>query len=543
MSITENDVNTPLDSACTDAGRRQVLKGIVGGVIAGSLPGVAWSAAAQPALAGAQKPAKATGEIVDWSAAQLSLAIHGRQVSCRDVMAAYLARIEQLNPTYNAIVALRDPDSLLKEASAFDAKLKAGDSLGWLHGIPQAPKDLALTKDIVTTFGSPLLQKNQPKVDSIHVARARAAGALMIGKTNTPEFGLGSQTYNPVYGPTRNPYNRQKTSGGSSGGAATALALRMLPVADGSDFGGSLRNPAAFCNVYGMRPSQGRVPRSPADEVFISQLGYSGPMARTVPDLALLLATQSGLDLSDALSLEISAELAALTPHNVEHALQSRQTGKKIGWLGDWGGYLAMEPGILELCEKALGNLAGQDMVVEPLKSPFSPESLWDTWLVHRHFGIGNGLLKYYEDPTKRALLKPEAIWEIEGSLKLSAADFFNASKARSAWYKTLVTLFETYDYLAVPTAQVFPFDINEHWPKQINGHSMDTYHRWMETCFPWTLSGSPIISVPVGFGPQGLPMGMQLIGRSRDDLGLLKLAYAYEQHNDWVNTKRPVLQ
>lgn len=542
MSTTENHTTTPHVPPTTDTGRRQILKGIVGGVIAGSLPGAAWSATAQPALASRKKTLSAKGEIVDWSAAQLSLAIHARQVSCQEVMQAYLARIEQLNPTYNALVALRDPDNLLKDASALDARLKAGASLGWLHGIPQAPKDLAMTKGIVTTFGSPLLQTNQPKVDSIHVARARAAGALMIGKTNTPEFGLGSQTYNPVYGATRNPYNRQKTAGGSSGGAATALALRMLPVADGSDFGGSLRNPAAFCNVYGMRPSQGRVPRSPADEVFISQLGYSGPMARTVPDLALLLATQSGLDLSDALSLETSAELAALTPHNVEHALQSHQRGKKIGWLGDWDGYLAMEPGILALCEKALGNLAGQGMVVEPIKPPFSPQSLWDIWSVHRHFGIGNGLLKYYEDPAKRALLKPEAIWEIEGSLKLSAADFFNASKARSAWYKTLVTLFETYDYLAVPTAQVFPFDVDEHWPKQINGRAMDTYHRWMETCFPWTLSGSPIISVPVGFNDQGLPMGMQLIGRPRDDLGLLKLAYAYEQHNDWVNTRRPTL-
>lgn len=539
MSINENGLNTALDPAHLNPGRRQIMKGLVGGIVASALPATAWSSAPTTQTTQSSK-AKPMGEIVEWSALQLSLAIHARQVSCREVMEAYLARIDQLNPTYNAIVAMRDHPQLLKDADLYDAQLKSGNSMGWLHGIPQAPKDLALTKDIVTSFGSPLLQHNQPKADSIHVARARAAGAIMIGKTNTPEFGLGSQTYNPVYGPTRNPYDPSKTSGGSSGGAATALALRMLPVADGSDFGGSLRNPAAFCNVYGMRPSQGRVPRSPADEVFISQLGYSGPMARTVADLALLLNTQSGVDLSDALSLDTDSRLCALTPATVERSLQSSLAGKKIGWLGDWDGHLAMEPGILPLCETALRNLASKGVLVEPLKSPFPPEQLWDIWLVHRHFGIGNGLMKYYEDPAKRKLLKPEAIWEIEGSLKLSAADFFNASKSRSAWYKTLVTLFDTYDYLAAPTAQVFPFDVNEHWPKEIDGRKMDTYHRWMETCFPWTLSGCPIISVPVGFGPHHLPIGMQLIGRPRDDLGLLKLVYAYEQHNDWVNTIRP---
>lgn len=539
MSITEKTADDVYRLAETEMGRRNLVKGMVGGLIASAVPGLAWSAGDAGVAIATKHP---EGTITDWSAAQLSLAIHARQVSCREVMTAYLDRIERLNPTYNAIVALRDRSVLLGQADASDALLKAGKSAGWLHGIPQAPKDLALTKDIPTTFGSPLLRNNQPAVDSIHVARARAAGALMIGKTNTPEFGLGSQTYNPVYGATGNPYDASKTSGGSSGGAAAALALRLLPVADGSDFGGSLRNPAAFCNVYGMRPSQGRVPRSPADEVFISQLGYSGPMARTVADLALLLGTQAGEDLTDALSLASDPALTALGPRNVEQQLGGLGKGRKIGWLGDWDGYLMMEPGILPLCENALKSFPALGVEVDTLKPPFSADDLWKTWLVHRHFGIGNGLMKHYKDPEKRKLLKPEAIWEIEGSQSLSAADYFAASTTRSAWYKTLVGLFKTYDYLAAPTAQVFPFDISEHWPKQINGRAMDTYHRWMETCYPWTLAGCPIISVPVGFGPQGLPMGMQLIGKPRDDFGLLKLAYAYERANDWVNRKPPAV-
>lgn len=524
--------------------RRQWL-----GQLAGAVLTTAAATSAMSRNAGAATPSSgATGQassgapdpVVLMPAWQLSREIHARRVSCREVMSAYLAHIGRVNPAANAIVALREHDALMQEAAAADQALAAGKSAGWMHGMPQAPKDLALTRGIRTTFGSPIFKDNVPATDAIIVERARKAGAILIGKTNTPEFGLGSQTFNPVYGATRNPYDATRCAGGSSGGAAAALALRMLPVADGSDFGGSLRNPAGFCNVYGFRPSMGRVPYGPTPEVFIQQLGYEGPMGRTLADVALLLATQAGPDPRTPLALEQDPVLARLNPDNVMASLGADLKGKRIAWLGDWDGYLPMEDGILPLCEQALQAFPAFGVAVEKIKPPFAPERLWKTWLVHRHFLVGNGMLPFYRDPARRAQLKPEAVWEIEGALKLSASDVFAASAERSAWLQALQQVFASFDYIAVPTAQVFPFDVREPWPKSIAGRQMDTYHRWMEVVFPWTLSGCPAISVPVGFGREGLPMGMQLIGRPRDDLSVLRLARAYEQERDWVGRHLP---
>jgi len=263
-------------------------------------------------------------------------------------------------------------------------------------------------------------------------------------------------------------------------------------------------------------------------------------MGRTVADVALLLATQAGPDPRTPLALAQDPVLATLTPDNVNAGLATDLKGKRIAWLGDWDGYLPMEDGILTLCEQALKAFPAFGVGVERIKPPFPPERLWKTWLVHRHFLVGNGMLPFYRDPAKRALLKADAIWEIEGALKLSGEDVFAASAERSAWNQALQQVFGTYDYIAVPTAQVFPFDVREPWPKEVAGRRMDTYHRWMEVVFPWTLSGCPVISVPVGFGQAGLPMGMQLIGRPRDDMSVLRLARAYEQERDWVNRHLP---
>jgi len=528
-------------------GRRQWLGHLAGAAVAAAATGAMASRPAQAASAGPVPAASgtATGNsapdpIVMLPAWQLSREIHAGHLSCRQVMSAYLAHIDHVNPAINAIVALRERDTLMREAAAADEALAAGKAAGWMHGMPQAPKDLALTRGIRTTFGSPIFKDNVPATDAIIVERARKAGAILLGKTNTPEFGLGSQTFNPVYGATHNPYDTTRTVGGSSGGAAAALAMRMLPVADGSDFGGSLRNPAGFCNVYGFRPSMGRVPYGPTPEVFVQQLGYEGPMGRTVADVALLLATQAGPDPRTPLALGQDPVLTTLTPDNVMAALAADLKGKRVAWLGDWDGYLPMEDGILPLCEQALQAFPAFGVGVEKIRPPFSPERLWKTWLVHRHFLVGNGMLPFYKDPAKRALLKSDAIWEIEGALKLSGEDIFAASADRSAWYQALERVFSTFDYIAVPTAQVFPFDVREPWPKQIAGRQMDTYHRWMEVVFPWTLSGCPAISVPVGFGAKGLPMGMQLIGRPRDDVSVLRLARAYEQERNWVGQHIP---
>ncbi|WP_418230198.1 amidase [Burkholderia mayonis] len=463
----------------------------------------------------------------------LAAAIRRKDVSCVETMRAYLAHIERVNGDVNAIVALREPGALLAEAALKDAALARGEYAGWLHGIPQAPKDLAMTKDIVTTLGSPIFRAMRPSADALVVERMRAAGAVFVGKTNTPEFGLGSHTFNEVYGATRNPYDLSKSAGGSSGGAAAALAARMLPVADGSDFGGSLRNPAAFCNVYGFRPSQGRVPRWPSVDVFVQQLGTEGPMGRTVVDVALLLAIQAGYDRRDPLSL-------AEDPQRFAQSLDADLRGKRIAWVGDWNGYLAMEPGVLALCEASFDALRAIGCDVDAALPSFSPERIWQTWLVHRHLLSGGNLLMHYRDPSRRALLKPEATYEVEGLFKLGASDVYDASAARSAWYQALTAFFERYDYIAAPTAQVFPFDVGLRWPQAIAGRTMDTYHRWMETVVPWTLAGCPAISVPVGFNEAGLPMGMQLIGRPRDDFAVLQLARAYEKEQDWVNARRP---
>ena len=363
--------------------------------------------------------------------------------------------------------------------------------------------------------------------------RIRNNGAILIGKTNTPEFGLGSQTYNPVFGTTLNPYDLTKTAGGSSGGAAVGLATRMLPVADGSDMGGSLRNPAAYCNVFGFRPSAGRIPRGPTGDVFVQQLGYEGPMGRTVADLSMLLSVLAGFDSRAPLSLD--QDPAAFTA-----PLQRDFKGAKLAWLGDWDGYLPMESGVLDLCRKGIGAFADLGCVIEDTKLEYPPEKLWSMWLTHRHWLVGSGLNVIYSDPAKRELMKPEARFEVEGGLKLSGLDVYDASVARSAWYQVVLTTFSRFDFLLVPSAQVFPFDAKTPWPKEIAGRTMDTYHRWMEVVLPWTLCGCPVLSVPVGFNDAGLPMGVQLIGKPRGDLAVLQLGHMYEQATGWLEKRPP---
>ena len=343
--------------------------------------------------------------------------------------------------------------------------------------------------------------------------RLRAAGAIFIGKTNVPEFGFGSQTYNTVFGTTLNAYDQTKTAGGSSGGAAVALATRMLPLADGSDHAGSLRNPAAFNNVFGFRPSFGRVPTEAAD-VFAATLTVTGPMARSVADLALLFSVQAGFDPRAPLSVREPAD-------RVTAPLDVPVAGRRIGWLGDLGGYLAMEPGILPLCEAGLRVLEGLGASVEPVSIGFPMAELWEAWTTLRSWGVAANLGEVYADPARRALLKPEAQWEIGRGLDVSGAAIARAQAVRTRWYLHMLALFERFDHLVLPTAQVFPFAADQPWPRAIAGREMDTYHRWMEVVLPATMAQLPSLNVPVGFGEAGLPMGMQLIGRPQDELEL----------------------
>ncbi|MDH5539456.1 MAG: amidase [Rhizobacter sp.] len=474
-----------------------------------------------------------TSTLTDQPAHALSAAIHAREVSCREVMQATLARIEAVNPVHNAIVNLRDAEQLLGEADAMDARLARGASLGWLHGIPQAIKDIAPVAGLRTTMGSPLLRDFRPTHDGLMVQRMKAAGCIVIGRTNTPEFGLGSHTFNEVFGVTGNAYDASKSAGGSSGGAAVALATRMLCVADGSDFMGSLRNPAGWNNVFGLRPSQGRVPYWPAPDVWVSQLGTEGPMARTAMDLALLLEVQAGFDARVPLSIAgrgpFADQLAGFDPAKAS-----------IGWLGDLGGHLAMEPGILDACESGLKRLQGLGCRVEPIALGIAPEPVWQTWLVWRRWLVAARIAPLLVRPENRAHIKPEALWEHDQAAGLSGTQTLAASTQRSTFYQHLLGLFADHDFLALPTAQVWPFDASERWPRHINGREMDTYHRWMEVTIYATLAGLPCISVPVGFNAAGLPMGLQLIGRPQQDLSLLQLAQAYEQVVQDVLQVRP---
>lgn len=472
----------------------------------------------------------ARDEILALGAARLSEALHAREVSCREVMVAHLDRIAERNPALNAIVSPRDEDELLGEARGCDDELANGRSRGWMHGMPQAIKDLAPTAGLRTTFGSRLTEHFVPAADALIVERMRAAGCIVIGKTNVPEQGLGSHTFNDVFGTTRNPYDHARTAGGSSGGAAVALATRMLPVADGSDYMGSLRNPAAWNNVFGFRPSQGRVPAIPERDAYLAQLGTEGPMGRSVLDLAMLLGTQAGEDRRAPLSLggrldELSTVDRARTTLGDDSSL----AGVRVGWLGDLGGHLAMEDGILDVCASGLDRLASLGADVEPATLPVDLDATWDAWIVWRHLLVSGGLGPLVVDPARRALVKPEALWEVDRGLTLTGPQINRASEARTRFTAAISAMFDSVDVLALPTAQVWPFDASERWPQRIGTREMDTYHRWMETTIYATFAGLPAISVPVGFDARGLPMGMQLIGRPRGDVHVLRIAHAYE--------------
>jgi amidase len=473
-------------------------------------------------------------DIVMMDAVTLAGAIRARQVSCAEVMTAYLDHIATFNPQVNAIVALQDRAGLLVQARERDGQLARGATVGPLHGFPLAVKDLVPVKGIVMTQGSPIFKEFMPPADSVMVERLRKAGAIMIGKTNTPEFGLGSHTYNPVYGVTRNPYDLTRSAGGSSGGAAVALALRMLPVADGTDYGGSLRNPAGWNNVFGFRTSFGRVPADGRD-AFVPSMGVAGPMARNVADLALLLSVQAGYDARAPLSMPGDGAIFA-------GPLETELAGKRIAWVGDFAGYVPYEAGVLEVCKAALKTFEAIGCVVEEAQPDYSIDAVWRAFVRLRAWQAGGTLLAFYNDPAKRALMKPEAIYEVESGLKLSAFDITASSTVRSEWYHAVRRFFERYDYFIVPTAQLFAFDIDMHWPQEIAGHKMETYHEWMKGVLPVTMAGCPALAVPAGFGAHGLPIGIQIVGPNHADLACLQLAHAYDTATDWVSRRPPPL-
>ena len=486
--------------------------------------GLATGAAMAAAVHATPRPARGAApvnDIVTLDATALAAAIHTRKLSCVEVMTAYLDHIAALNPRVNAIVALQDRDALLAQARERDDQLSHGESMGPLHGFPHAVKDLQAVKGIHTTQGSPILKDFVPAADSLMVERLRKVGAIFIGKTNAPEFGLGSHTYNPVYGITRNAYDPTKSAGGSSGGAAVSLALRMLPVADGSDYGGSLRNPSGWNNVLGFRTSIGRIPYDSRD-TWLPTMSVTGPMARNVTDLAMLLSVQAGYDARVPLSLDGDGSV-------FQRRLDRSFKGTRIAWVGDFKGHTPCDPKVLEVCSKAARSFESLGCTVEEAIPEFDLDAVWKAVIRLRAWQSGSTLLAFYQDPAKRALLKPEAVYEIEAGLKQSAYEITAASIVRNDWTQAVRRFFEHYDYFIAPTAQVFPFDVAQHWPQEIAGRKMETYHEWMKAALLITMCGSPALAVPAGFNDQGLPIGIQLVGPNRQEFNLLQLAYAYE--------------
>ncbi len=462
-----------------------------------------------------------------WEVADL---IAQGRISCVGLMEACLDRIAAVGDGINAIVALRGRDALMAEAAAVDGTPPRGR----LHGLPYAAKDLVEVEGLPTTHGSPIFRDHVSTADDLLAARVRAAGAIFIGKTTTPEFGLGSHTHSPVHGVTRNPHNLAKSAGGSSGGAAAALAARMLWVADGSDMMGSLRNPAAFNNVYGFRPSHGLVPGIPGGDMSLDGLSTAGPMGRSPRDVALLLDVIAGPD--------------PRVPHSVprepsyEAALGDPGKGFRIGWLGDWDGFFPVEPEIVGLCEQALRALEREGCAIVRAVPDFDPARLLRAWHVLRSRSVACDLARHYDRPGERALLKPEAVWEIETGRGFGAEEIRAADAVRSEWSAALARLLADLDALAMPSAQVFPFDAGLDWPRRVCGAEMRSYRQWMEIAVPASLAGVPALGVPVGFGREGLPAGMQLVGPKGADLHVLRIGHAYHHATDWPSRRPPPL-
>ncbi|SFM42053.1 amidase [Shimia aestuarii] len=467
------------------------------------------------------------GTILDQDAGEILAALRSGGVTAETLMAQTLERISIRNGAVNAIVDLRDPNSLMAEARDADA----AEVKGALHGLPIAVKALADVKGTRNTQGSPLFAEHLSEKDSAFVAAMRAEGAIFIGKTNVPEFGLGSHSYNPVHGVTRNPYALDRTAGGSSGGAGAALATGMVALADGSDMMGSLRNPAAWNNVYGFRPSWGVVPREAGSESFWQQLSTIGPMARSPRDVALLLSAMARFEPRVPFNMPLQ---------NWTLPEKCSTAGKRIGWLGDWGGAMPMEPGIVDLCREGLQCLEVLGAEVVALAPPFDAEDIFWAWTDLRSFALAGELASLFDDPVARQRLKPEAQWEVERGLVMDARALHRANAVRAAWFARAAGLFEQYDVLALPVAQCWPFPVDWEWPSEINGVAMDTYHRWMQVMVPVSLLGLPAISVPVGFNDQGLPMGVQLIGAKGSDTALLEVAQAYHEATFWPQKYPP---
>ena len=442
--------------------------------------------------------------------------IRAKKLSARETVAAHLAQIERVNPKVNAIVTLT-AEMAQKAAAEADEMQARKKPLPPLHGVPVAHKDLFETRGVRTTFGSPLYRDYVPNEDDIVVERMRRAGAIMLGKTNTPEFGSGSQTFNTVFGATHNPYDLSKTCGGSSGGAAVALACGLTPCASGSDTGGSLRNPAAFCNVVGFRPSVGRVPNPKAAFAWLT-LTTSGCLGRSVADLALALSTITGPDPRSPLSIDVSGERFA-------RPLDRNFKGVRVAWFKDLGG-VPFDARVLSVIAKQRATFESLGCVVEQAEPDFAPAEIafrtLRAWNTANTYGER---FRQHPDAFKDTLKG-----EIEEGLRLSGNEVARAETAHGQLWRGFQSFLEKYEYFILPTAQLPPFDVNTPYPMEIAGVKFGSYIDWMKSCWYISATGNPAASVPAGFTAEGLPVGLQIVGRYHADFSVLQMAHAFEQ-------------
>lgn len=450
------------------------------------------------------------------TASQLARRIATKEVSACQVMEAHLTQIEAVNPHVNAIVTLL-PEQAMEWAKEADERQARSKEIGPLHGLPIAHKDLVPTKGIRTTFGSPIYADFVPEQDDLIIERLRGAGAITIGKTNTPEFGAGSQTFNEVFGATLNPYDTTKTCGGSSGGAAVALASGMIPIADGSDTGGSLRNPANFCNVVGFRPSPGRVPSWPKDMGWFP-ISVQGPMGRTVEDVALMLTAMAGPDSRSPIAIQEPASRFA-------EPLERDFKGVRIAWSRDFG-ELPIDPRTTTAIDSQRAAFESIGCVIEDGEPDFTGAD--EAFKTLRAFAFENKFTPLLDE--HRDKIKETIIWNVEAGQQQSGPDIARAEVLRTRLYQRVREFMDTYEFLILPVSQVPPFDVTQPYITEINGVEMGTYIDWMKSCYYISAIGLPAISMPCGFTPDGLPVGVQIVGRHQDDFGVLQLAYAFQQ-------------
>ncbi len=457
------------------------------------------------------------------TASELASAMAAGGLSARELMEAQLERIAAVNPAVNAIVTL-DAEGALAAAGRADRARLRGEQPGPLHGLPVAVKDLEDTAGMRTTYGSPLFADHVPDRDSLLVERLRRAGAIVIGKTNTPEFGAGAQTFNPVFGVTRNPYDLERTPGGSSGGAAAAVAAGMLPLADGSDLGASIRLPAAFCNLVGVRPSPGRIPATGPGDAW-SPFSVHGPIARTVRDAALFLRAVAGPDPRDPLSLAEPPDAFGAEP-----ARDAR--GARIAWSRTLGG-LPVEAEVTAVLERQRATFEALGCIVEDAEPALDGAD--EAFDILRALGFASAFAGLVDR------VKPALAENTRAGLALTGPQIARALTLRTQVFHRMRELLTRYDALAAPVAQVAPFAVEEEWVREIAGVPMGSYTEWFRTCSRITVTAHPAVAVPAGFTGTGLPVGLQLVGRHRGEVSLLRLAAAFEAATGFA-LRRPAL-